>query len=273
MERFDNEVFTLGSQSGFGSDEQGQWNALGLGVTQTRTVSDPAGGQSLTFPALSGVAPELHGVVRDAAHPGGALPGTVLLDTDFSQQAMTDDLHTQRYNVVHIASHFALRPGDPGASFLLLGAGAWTLADMKDDSTLFSQVDLLALSACDTASGGADGDGTEVDSLGSVAQGDGAKSVLASLWPVADASTRLLMEGFYRWHETHPGVSKAEALRQAQLSLLRGTASPADGTASRGVETARNRSDAGLPPFTPDPKAPYAHPYYWAPFVLIGNWK
>ena len=124
VERFDNEVFTLGSQSGFGSDEQGQWNALGLGVTQTHTVSDPAGGQSLTFPALSGVAPELHGVVRDAAHPGGALPGTVLLDTHFSQQTMTDDLHTQKYNVVHIASHFALRPGDPGASFLLLGDGA-----------------------------------------------------------------------------------------------------------------------------------------------------
>ena len=81
------------------------------------------------------------------------------------------------------------------------------------------------------------------------------------------------MQSFYRWHETHPGVSKAEALRQAQLSLLHGKVPPPDWRRAEatGVGPAARRGAAS--PFTPDPKAPYAHPFYWAPFVLFGNWR
>jgi CHAT domain-containing protein len=89
---------------------------------------------------------------------------------------------------------------------------------------------------------GAESDGDEVDSLGSLAQLQGAKAVIATLWNVEDQSTQTLMREFYGIRETHPGMPKAEALRQAQVALLKG-------------------------------ESRYNHPYYWAPFILIGNWK
>ncbi|MCW2314476.1 CHAT domain-containing protein, partial [Rhodoferax antarcticus] len=132
--------------------------------------------------------------------------------------------------------------------------------------------------------------GVEVDGLSSIAQRQGAKAVMATLWPVADASTALLMERFYRLRESGK-LTKAEALRQAQLTLLTGNAVAGDGgapgaaavaVAVAGDASARGAravgsSSAGAGTgaaamFVTDQKAPYAHPYYWAPFVLMGNW-
>ena len=91
-----------------------------------------------------------------------------------------------------------------------------------------------------------------------------AKAVIASLWPVADKSTRLLMQDFYRRRNVPSGIDKAEALQQAQVTLLHGDekVTQAD-TAGRGVGVNLNLSG----------KASHAHPYYWAPFILIGNWR
>lgn len=73
--------------------------------------------------------------------------------------------------------------------------------------------------------------------------------MLATLWDVNDASTSRIMSDFYARWVKDPADGKAEALRQAQLALLRGPAasSPHD--------------------------ADYSHPFYWAPFVLIGNYQ
>jgi len=273
VERFDNEVFTLGSLSGFGTDETTSWEGLGLGVSQAHSYTDPVSNQTYNFPALRAVPAELNAVIDSTANKEGIVPGEILLDPQFTQATMTQALEQQKYNIVHIASHFSLHPGDPNGSFLLLGDGNHlSLANMADDQTLFQGVDLLALSACDTATGGTSSDGAEVDSLGTIAQQDGAKSVLASLWPVSDDSTRMLMQGFYRIHERTPGTSKADALRQAQLSLLDGTAKgPAE--TNRGVILTTPKSTPNLPAFTRNADAPYAHPFYWAPFILIGNWR
>jgi CHAT domain-containing protein len=169
----------------------------------------------------------------------------------------------QRYPLVHIASHFAFKPGDETDSSLLLGDGRLlTLAQIKSATNLFGGVDLLTLSACDTASGGAATDGREVEGFGVLAQRQGAKAVLATLWPVADASTRRLMEEFYRLRGGGEGMTKAEALRRAQLGLLRGGA---DAQAPAGER--RGLSVGGAAP------AKFAHPYFWAPFILIGNWR
>ena len=84
---------------------------------------------------------------------------------------------------------------------------------MRDDPSFdFSQTKLLTLSACDTAMGGAEGDGREVDGLGNVAHDKGAEAVLASLWAVNDKSTGLLMQEMYRLWTTAPGMTKSEAL-------------------------------------------------------------
>lgn len=102
-------------------------------------------------------------------------------------------------------------------------------------------MDLLTLSACDTGlGGGRDERGREIEGFGVIAQQQGAKAVLATLWPVADQSTAILMADMYGRRQSM-NLTKIEALRQAQLALQS------------------------------QPK--YAHPYYWAPFILMGNWK
>ena len=126
-------------------------------------------------------------------------------------------------------------------SFLLIGDGSHlSLSDIKRLPNMFAGVDLLTLSACHSATGGIAADGREVEGFAVLAQRQGAKAVIATLWNVADDSTPILMEEFYGLQEPGKDRNKAEALRLAQLSLL------------KGVQT--------------------AHPFFWAPFVLYGNW-
>jgi CHAT domain-containing protein len=108
---------------------------------------------------------------------------------------------------------------------------------------------LLTLSACSTAKDYRTRNGVEMDSLGMVAQQKEAAAVLATLWSVNDASTSLLMSDFYRRWATIPNIEKIEALRQAQIAMLHGKLQPAGETYD------------------------LSHPYYWAPFVLIGNFR
>ena len=262
-ERYDTEVFT-GASLPLLSQKAADWTVLALGVSKAHT----------DFPALPGVPQEMSGIVKGKDNDGnGVLDGAELLDEQFTQTAMMAGLN-RGYPVVHIASHFALGP-DYASSYLLLGDGAHlSLAQINGGGQVFQDVDLLTLSACETAVGGRGGDGHEIESFGMMAQDKGAASILASLWPVSDASTQILMRLFYRRHQTQPAVSKAEALRQAQLSLLRGTVQASESSPSKRAGRADEEDvSVSLPLFTPDPKAPYAHPYYWAPFVLIGNWK
>ncbi len=151
-----------------------------------------------------------------------------------------------------------------------------TLAEIREDPGFtFADTELLTLSACDTAVGGTQGDGREVDGLGILAQQKGAKAVVASLWGVYDASTGLLMQEFYKTWTTHPNMPKAEALRQAQVALLRGKLGGQKLSASRGVklegETGKSASGGGTGRNANQTN--YTHPYYWAPFILIGNWR
>src|SRR6202048_4864473 len=101
-------------------------------------------------------------------------------------------------------------------------AACYPLAQIKKLPNLFGGVQVLTLSACNTGVGDNTADGKEVEGFGVLAQRQGAKAVIASLWPVADASTSRLMQDFYRIRESAPGITKLEALRQAQLGLLRG---------------------------------------------------
>jgi CHAT domain-containing protein len=224
--------------------------------------------------ALPAVVGELDDVVKDAQVPGanGVIPGTILLDGQFTEAAM-EKLLDSRPGVVHIASHFVFKPGDDSQSYLLLagkdagGTGFHlTVANFRDNKNLaLRHTDLLTLSACETGMSGSASNGREVDGLGATAQLKGAKAVISSLWAVNDASTGTLMGDFYkRWADGAGKVTKVEALRQAQLDLLLGRVKPHAGDSGRGFGSTRNEQDV--------PKG-YAHPYYWAPFVLMGNWR
>jgi CHAT domain-containing protein len=271
VERYRQVMFTPASQARLKDVPQATWTVLGLGVSQAHGK----------FAALPGVVEELRGIIRDASHAAatGVLPGILKLDAAFTAQAMRAALR-QRYPVVHIASHFQFRPGNESASFLLLGDGSQLpLSELKTWPSIFAGVDLLTLSACETAMGTATEDGKEVEGFGVLAQRQGAKAVVATLWPVADASTKVFMQEVYRRRETPPGLLKIEALRQAQLALLHGQHPAEDGAAQakRGlsvtVEEHRDGQGSVLPPFPRNPRALYAHPFYWAPFILIGNFK
>ena len=101
---------------------------------------------------------------------------------------------------------------------------------------------------------------------------------MASLWQVSDNSTSELMARFYSGYVS-AGSNKADAMRTAQMALLNG-AYRAGGSEER--ELTRENAEIGanikidpdrLIPYKASSAAPFAHPFYWAPFVLIGNWK
>lgn len=230
-----------------------------------------------SFPALPGVADEIAGIVRtdgaDPEVPGrGVLDGAAFLDAEFTREALSRNLAGAR--VVHVASHFRLDPTSHENSLLLLGDGTLSLRQIRlDPALVFRDIDLLTLSACDTASGASrgNGEGVEMESLGVVVQRRGASAVLASLWPVADRSTADLMREFYRLYYLSD-MDKAMALREAQLAVMRDDRSaPAEerGTviSATGVSSAQGANAPSWEGYG------YSHPYFWAPFLIMGNWR
>ncbi|MDO8177008.1 MAG: tetratricopeptide repeat protein [Undibacterium sp.] len=229
MQRWNLPMYTSVMKNRLKDSSTPKWQAAGLGVTQ-------ALGE---FAALPAVKSEMRSIIKTIGD--GVLPGEVYLDKTFTALRLKD-VSQRPFQLLHIASHFRFSPGTEVNSFLLLGDGQQlTLGDIRTQNFRFDNVDLLTLSACDTAlGGGRDAQGREIEGFGVIAQQQGAKAVLATLWQVADQSTATLMAEMYRRRQEHH-LTKIEALRQAQLSLL-----------------AQKR---------------YAHPFYWAPFILMGNWK
>ncbi len=230
------------------------------------------------LPALAGVMPELDAVVHDPTIPEshGPMEGKLLPNDQFTLAALRAELGGDKsFSVVHIASHFVVETGSGEEPFLMLGGEEsgqdrgyeWNLSEMEHSSVAFHGTRLLTLSACSTAKDYKTRDGTEMDSLGMIAQQKDAEAVLATLWDVNDASTSQLMSDFYvRWVK-NPTAGKAEALRQAQLALLHDAGAAAtNNTKQRGPQLEQDETAAGK-------ESKYSHPFYWAPFVLIGNYQ
>lgn len=185
------------------------------------------------FPALPSVSGEIRAIESESA-------GKTLLNENFVFDNLRNALKKEPYSIVHIASHghFDRKSNN---TFVLTYDGRLSVNQLENLLGLSKYrdepVDLLVLSACQTAAG----DDRAALGLGGIAIKAGARSALASLWQIGDESTALLMRRFYSMLAEHPEASKPEALRQAQLKLLR--------------EVPR-----------------YAHPFFWSPFLLIGNW-
>lgn len=163
-----------------------------------------------------------------------------LLNQEFTSQALEAKVGSIGFNVVHLATHgqFSSQAKD---TFILAADGPINVTQL--DSLLRSRnqprskaIELLVLSACQTAAG----DDRATLGLAGVAVKAGARSTLASLWQIDDRSTALLMGEFYR-ELVNSKVTKAEALRRAQITL-----------------------------FKQYPN--YSHTGFWAAYVLIGNW-
>ncbi|MEG4984527.1 tetratricopeptide repeat protein [Microcoleus sp. BR0-C5] len=189
------------------------------------------------------------------------MPGTTkLIDREFNRATMIPRLPD--YTIIHLATHAMFVTGQPEDSFILLGDGGLiTLPDIQTLNLL--NVDLVVLSACETGKGGKLGNGEEILGFGYQIQETGAKAAIASLWKVDDGGTQALMTAFYT--ALLSGNKKAEALQKAQIALITGDDSVFGRSANLSI-LAQTRS--GLKPSV---ASRLHHPYYWAPFILIGN--
>jgi CHAT domain-containing protein len=158
---------------------------------------------------------------------------------------------------------------NPEDSFLVLGDGQLLKISEIKSNTDLGGIHLVVLSACETAKGGADQDGIEVSGISYYFLTGGAKSVIASLWLVNDASTSRLMRFFYSNLSTGE-MTKTRALQKAQISMITGQNQP-----EPRKQDSERRSSVERPPSSGSGSTPisrnFSHPYYWAPFILIGN--
>jgi len=247
--------------------------------TEARTPT-PKGQQPLllamgasTFPNLNPleyVPAELDAITQTNAQDDivGIYPGSKFLNQTFDYEALQTSLKKGTYRILHLATHGAFKPGRVEESYLVPGRGQNLTTELIDQLGNYglSNIHLVVLSACETAVGDRASDGIEIPGISYFFLKNGVKSVLASLWNVNDASTALLMQQFYKNLATNK-VSKAEALRQAQLSLLQGKLTAKDAPARADVEVTVAPGTRTVQRRSPN----FAHPYYWAPFILIGN--
>lgn len=230
---------------------------LGLGVSQ---AFPPYG-------ALPNVSKELDAVVKtDDADQLGIYPGQVFLNDAFTPEVLKQNVRRSR--ILHIATHAEFVPGTKDASFILLGNGErLEIKELESLKTQFSNLHLVILSACQTALGGESLDGTEIAGVSSYFLGKNkAEAVLATLWKVDDAGTSLLMQRFYEFMASGE-LTKAEALKHAQLSLLNDEANLTERFDKLGIK----RGGLVNADTSDTESVGLSHPYYWAPFILIGN--
>lgn len=187
---------------------------------------------------------------------------TAYFNPDFSKDSILPNMDD--YPIVHLATHAAFLPGSPLDSFVLLGDGETITLQEVQDEWFFSNLDLIVLSACQTGLSSLGENGEEILGFGYLMQNAGVNAAVASLWTVDDGGTQALMTAFYKGLLADD-MSKAEALRQAQLTLIGSEVGTL--TSSRG----------GLAPVAQGNESEaqtwnrLGHPYYWSPFILIGN--
>ncbi|MEM8641166.1 MAG: CHAT domain-containing protein [Cyanobacteria bacterium P01_G01_bin.54] len=188
-------------------------------------------------------------------------PATVSLQ---NQQAtlinFQNQMRRQPSQIVHLATHGNFQPGQVNQSYIQFWDGRLGLQQIEQINWYQSAVELLVLSACRTAFG----DTTAEYGFAGLAVQAEAGAAMAGLWLVNDLATFALMDEFYR--QLSLGQPKGEALRQAQLALMRGTVQLADQQLV-GVDEAVTLPQElqGLGDRT------FWHPYYWSGFTLIGN--
>ncbi|MCS6791460.1 MAG: CHAT domain-containing protein [Oscillatoriaceae bacterium SKW80] len=204
--------------------QRSKLEVLAAGLTEAR-----AG-----FSALPGVETEIKQI-------SSKFKAKVLLNENFTRASFKSQIEKGSPQVVHLATHGQFS-SNPEETFLLTWDGQFGVKDFErvlETRQRFHRnpIELLVLSACETAAG----DRRAALGLAGFALRSGARSTIATLWSVNDESTAALMAEFYqRLTQSNVSMTKAQALREAQLTLLK----------------------------NPD----YNHPYFWAPFVLVGNW-
>ncbi len=190
-----------------------------------------------------------------------------LLNDRFTLSNLRSARANQRYGILHLATHGDFNPGAANQSYIRFGDGRVTLDQLRTLRLYDPTVELMVLSACRTAVGNPE---AELGFAG-LAHQAGVKTALGSLWYVGDQATLSLMSSFYANLRNAP--IKAEALRQAQLAMLRGEVSLEGGNLR--IEQGdteqqfplRGETLEAIEALPVDLKQPYA----WSAFTMIGS--
>ena len=188
-------------------------------------------------------------------------PGKSILNQGFTFRGLEKSLDAQPFGIIHLATHADFRQGEMDRSYIQfwdekLPPGKLRELGLGEEPT----VELVTLSACRTAIGDAD---AELGFAGLAVQ-TGAKTAIGSLWYVDDVATMGLMTNFYQQLQQSP--IKAEALRQAQLAVIRGEVH----LEGNELVTSHGRYSVRLEPHEMAPKD-LSHPFYWSGFTMIGS--
>ncbi|MBS3025921.1 MAG: CHAT domain-containing protein [Dolichospermum sp. DET50] len=196
--------------------------ALIAGLSDSRTI------EGREFGELKSVKDEINNIKS-------LLPNsTKLLNQEFTSNALTNRLNSSSFSIIHLATHGAFS-SQPDQTFIVTSDKKLRVNELDNLLRSRDPVELLVLSACETLTG----DKRASLGLAGVAIRGGTRSTLGTLWLVDDESTSMLMAKFYEAFKNQ-NISKADALRQAQLALLQ--------------------------------SQDYKDPKYWAGYVLLGNW-
>jgi len=218
----------------------------GIAITPGLQLLDPRPLQREDSRALTagltkarGGFPPLRYVASELAQVQSRMSGVELLDREFTSTAFQDQINLLPFPVVHLATHGQFS-SQASETFILTWDDRLDVNQLNDllrsrEPSRTGPIELLVLSACETLTG----DRRAALGLAGVAVRAGARSTLATLWSVNDEATAFLMGQFYEALK-NPTVTKAEALRLAQLALLKNSR--------------------------------FERPYFWAPYVLVGNW-
>jgi CHAT domain-containing protein len=229
-------------------------------MQRLQVIPSRARQQSFGTTLPSGKNPGLEFVKVELNSIANLLPGgKPVLDADFTRERLDEAFQANRSKnnfspIIHIATHFNIGI-DEKSTFLVLGNGGLTLDEIRRLDLL--NTELLTLSACDTAVGSGKNQSSayEFDSFAQIAQAKGAHAVLATLWGVNDVSTSKFMSAFYKMKfASNEHFSKAKAIRLVQMKFIKGEFAPDKSNAKPGALNS------------------WKHPFYWAPFVLLGNW-
>ncbi len=248
-----------------------EWRVAGFAMSKGAKTQE--GGE---LPPLTGASREVDSIVRDSGEASGLLPGRQFLDEQFTPKSLRGVLENRREQVVHLATHFILKPkieesylvaGD-STDLSLRALQSWTVGQ-----PLFQDVDLLYLSACDTGGiaeeGQVLGDGREIDTFAMFAMAENqAATVVSSLWLLDDEAASRFAEAFYRLRQEHPTESLGRLAQLAQHEVRDGRLPP-----GRTRSEPTHGPPATMPAFKPDAAHPFEHPYYWAPIVIFGSFR
>ena len=187
--------------------------------------------------ARQGFSP-LPGVNKEVRDISTLYPAEIILNSSFTEDNFNQVVKNSNYKVIHLATHGKFS-SNLDNTFVLTWDERLNINELNEliraDSKQFNPVELLVLSACETAIG----DKQAALGLAGIAVRAGARSTMASLWDVSDEATVMLMTNFYR-ELKKTNITKAEALRIAQQQVLQ--------------------------------EKKFSHPYFWSAFILVGNW-